>query len=37
LISTTRSWRSRPAGLTERSLTIAMSREEGSGSGPEDR
>src|SRR5580692_4539086 len=32
LISTTRSWRSRPAGLTERSIEMDMSRSEGSGS-----
>src|SRR5271168_5095731 len=34
LISTTRSWRSRPAGLTERSMDMDMGREgEGSGRG----
>src|SRR5271166_1574909 len=33
LISTTRSWRSRPAELTERSIDMDMGRCEGSGSG----
>src|ERR1700688_3194736 len=32
LISTTRSWRSRPDGLTERSTDMDMGRREGSGS-----
>src|ERR1039458_3413325 len=31
LISTTRSWRSRPAGLTERSTEMDIGRREGSG------